>query len=148
MTDTKLASYLAKDRRKKVLTVIKELLTERGDLLKSYYHLSSFKESDKDGSMNIQVTKFCQILMDYAALGHFEIFDRIRDGNERRELVKQTADILYPKIEKSTAAFVAFNDKYAGDQEIELRHLIDDVSELGEAIDDRFDFEDQLLKAM
>ena len=67
------AMLLAKDKRK-------QLLMEGRVLLSSYYKLSSFKESDVGGSMNAQVTVFCQILMDYAALGHFEIFERISDG--------------------------------------------------------------------
>jgi len=51
-------------------------------------------------------------------------------------------------IIKSTDSFVEFNDKYAGDKAIELRFLIDDVASLGQLIDDRFEYEDQLLKAM
>ncbi len=139
---------IGKDRRTRVLNVIKELLTERGQLLDHYYKLSNFKESDEMGSMNEQVTRFCQILMDYAALGHFEIFERIRDGNERRKNVQKTAELFYPLVVESTDAFVAFNDKYAGDKEINLRELIDDVSALGTIIEERFQYEDQLLKAM
>jgi regulator of sigma D len=132
---------LAKDKRK-------QLLMERRVLLSSYYKLSGFKESDAGGSMNTQVTVFCQILMDYAALGHFEIFERISDGKERRSNIQKKADLLYPLIVKSTDSFVEFNDKYAGNKEIELLLLIEDVASLGESIDDRFNCEDQLLKSM
>ena len=135
------AMLLAKDKRK-------QLLTERGVLLSSYCKLSGFKESDAGGSMNAQVTVFCQILMDYAALGHFEIFERISDGKERRSNIKKMADLLYPLIAKTTDFFVEFNDKYAGNKEIEILLLIEDVSSLGKLINDRLGYEDQLLKSM
>jgi regulator of sigma D len=135
------AMLLAKDKRK-------QLLTERKVLLSSYCKLSSFKESDAGGSMNAQVTVFCQILMNYAALGHFEIFERISDGKERRSNIKKIADLLYPLIVKTTDFFVEFNDKYAGNKEIEILLLIEDVSSLGKLINDRLGYEDQLLKSM
>ena len=57
---------------------------------------------------------FNQQLVDYTALGHFEIYERIIDGKERRGNIKLVADRVYPTISETTQLFVDFNDKYDG----------------------------------
>jgi regulator of sigma D len=95
------------------------------------------------------LTTFSQALVDYSALGHFEIYERIIEGNERRGNVKKVASAVYPVISKTTEQFVGFNDKYDGaDDQESLTNLYNDLSLIGESMADRIESEDQLLYAM
>ena len=89
---------------------------------------------------------FNQQLVDYTAMGHFEIYERIIDGKERRGNIKLVADRVYPKISLSTEAIVDFNDKYEGaDESDSLTDLYRDLSTIGEAMAERIEAEDELL---
>jgi len=91
--------------------------------------------------------KFNQQLVDYTAMGHFEIYERIVDGKERRGNIKMVADRVYPQIAASTEVFVDFNDKYEGaDESDSLTNLYRDLSSIGEAMADRIESEDLLLR--
>jgi len=90
---------------------------------------------------------FNQQLVDYTALGHFEIYERIVEGKERRGNIRKVADRVYPQISKSTELFVDFNDKYDGADEAEsLTNLYRDLSSIGEAMAERIESEDMLLR--
>jgi regulator of sigma D len=90
---------------------------------------------------------FNQRLVDYTALGHFEIYERIIDGKERRGNVRKVADRVYPAISGTTRLFVDFNDKYEGVDEPEsLVNLYSDLSSIGEAMAERIESEDMLLR--
>jgi regulator of sigma D len=90
---------------------------------------------------------FNQQLVDYTALGHFEIYERIIDGKERRGNIKMVADRVYPSISGTTQVFVEFNDKYDGVDEPEsLGNLYSDLSSIGEAMAERIESEDMLLR--
>jgi regulator of sigma D len=90
---------------------------------------------------------FNQQLVDYTALGHFEIYERIIDGKERRGNIKMVADRVYPSISGTTQVFVEFNDKYDGVDEPEsLGNLYSDLSSIGEAMAERIESEDVLLR--
>ncbi len=90
---------------------------------------------------------FNQQLVDYTALGHFEIYERIVDGKERRGNIKKVADRVYPLISGTTQLFVDFNDKYEGiDEKDSLTNLYRDLSSIGEAMAERIESEDMLLR--
>ena len=90
---------------------------------------------------------FNQRLVDYTALGHFEIYERIIDGKERRGNIKMVANRVYPLISGTTQQFVDFNDKYDGADESEsLTDLYRDLSSIGEAMAERIESEDMLLR--
>ena len=87
--------------------------------------------------------------MDYSAFGHFEIYSRILNGEERRKKVLEVASRIYPKIAEATDFAVAFNDKYDALTHTEpLDHLTEDLGKLGEEIAMRIDVEDQLVSAL
>ena len=89
------------------------------------------------------------MLVDYAALGHFEIYQRIMDGKERRESIQAIASEIYPVISRTTDYFVEFNDKYEGaDSRDSISPLKDDLSLIGEAMASRIEKEDKLLREM
>ena len=94
---------------------------------------------------------FCQILMDYASAGHFEVYEQLlnearafQDGSEA------LLDRLYPQIAETTSTFIAFNDTY--DTEAHSAQafgkLKQALSHLGEDMATRFALEDQLINAL
>ncbi len=92
---------------------------------------------------------FNQMLVDYTALGHFEIYQRIMEGNERRESIRVIANDIYPVISSTTDSFVEFNDKYEGaDDQESIFPLAKDLSMVGEAMATRIEKEDKLLREM
>jgi regulator of sigma D len=138
------------DRRERQSHTIKSLLIERQEVLVAMCLLAELETKEASFTSTIESLKaFSQTLVDYSALGHFEIYERIIGGKERRGNVKQVATAVYPVISQTTGQFVEFNDKYDGaDDEESLTDLYKDLSMIGEALADRSESEDQLLHEM
>ncbi len=137
-------------QRQQQSNTIKALLTKRQAVLVAMCSLAELELEQASFTTALEGLKtFSQALVDYSALGHFEIYERIIDGNERREKVKKVATAVYPLISKTTDNFVAFNDKYDGaDDQDSLTNLFKDLSLIAESMADRIESEDQLLNQM
>lgn len=138
------------DRRSRLSHTINELLGERQDVLVCYCELAALEASKAPLKETLSKLKsFNQMLMDYAALGHFEIYQRIMDGKERRQSIQAIAHEIYPVIARTTDYFVEFNDKYEGaDDDESMTPLAKDLSLVGEAMASRIEKEDKLLREM
>ena len=136
------------NRRKRQTQTINNLLQERQQVLVSMCELAELETGDVPPDTVIHnLRSFNQRLVDYTALGHFEIYERIIDGKERRGNIKRVADRVYPLISGTTQAIVDFNDKYDGVDEPEsLTDLYGDLSSIGEAMAERIESEDMLLR--
>lgn len=136
------------NRRTRQTHTINSLLQERQQVLVSMCELAELEARDVSSVTVIRnLQNFNQQLVDYTALGHFEIYERIVDGKERRGNIKKVADRVYPQISKSTRLFVDFNDKYDGaDEQESLTDLYRDLSSIGEAMAERIESEDMLLR--
>ena len=136
------------NRRTRQTHVINNLLQERQQVLVSMCELAELESGDIPPDTVIHNLRgFNQQLVDYTALGHFEIYERIIDGKERRGNIKVVADRVYPSISGTTQIFVEFNDKYDGVDEPEsLGNLYRDLSSIGEAMAERIESEDMLLR--
>ena len=137
-------------QRQQQSNTIKALLIKRQAVLVAMCSLAELELEQASFTTALEGLKtFSQALVDYSALGHFEIYERIIDGNERREKVKKVATAVYPLISKTTDNFVAFNDKYDGaDDQDSLTNLFKDLSLIAESMADRIESEDQLLNQM
>ncbi|MDB3936435.1 sigma D regulator [Granulosicoccus sp.] len=143
------------ERRAKLHNTIAGLIKLRQDVIVSYCKLagvSSFaaRDVEKHKPATDHLRSFCQVMVDYTAMGHFEVYQRIIEGKERRRAVKEVAAEVYPAIAETTDYLVDFNDKYdaiEGDDE-ELGKMSDDLSRLGEIIAIRSELEDQILAAL
>ena len=142
----------APERRAVTQDTVQKLVAERTEMLALYCQLAGL-EPYKNGK-NSRATpaqellqKFCQVLVDYIAAGHFSLYERIVNGTERRQQVSELAEKLYPQIASSTEAALDFNDKYdCGDHcEIGLA-FSDDLSQLGEKLAARIELEDTMIK--
>ncbi len=138
------------DRRSRLSHTINELLGERQQVLVTFCELAAL-EAGKSPLKDIlnKLKDFTQNLVDYAALGHFEIYQRIMEGKERRESIRAIANEVYPVISRTTDYFVEFNDKYEGaDDDESIIPLANDLSLVGEAMASRIEKEDKLLREM
>src|SRR5210317_934519 len=136
------------NRRTRQTHTINSLLNERQKVLVSMCELAELESRDVSSEAVIHnLRSFNQRLVDYTALGHFEIYERIIDGKERRGNIRRVADQVYPAISGTTQLFVDFNDKYEGVDEPEsLVNLYTDLSSIGEAMAERIESEDMLLR--
>lgn len=135
------------ERRTRMTHVIDELLKERQKLLTSFCEIAGLDSAGADTEEVLtKLKELNQWLVDYSALGHFEIYNRIIEGKERRDSVIKVAEQVYGDIEKTTQIFVDFNDKYDGaDSEDSVTSLHEDLSQIGECMALRIDGEDKLL---
>ena len=152
---TNVATPSGVERRERLHNTIESLVKLRQEVVVSYCQLSgvsSFSARDKESHKveADQLRRFCQIMVDYTAMGHFEVYQRIIEGKERRRAVKEVAADVYPAIAETTDYLVDFNDKYDAfegtDEDLDM--LAGDLSRLGEIIAIRGELEDQILAAL
>ena len=136
------------NRRTRQTHTINTLLEERQQVLVSMCSLAELESGEVPTETVLHnLRSFNQQLVDYTALGHFEIYERIIDGKERRGNIKRVADRVYPSISATTQLFVDFNDKYEGADEADsIIDLYNDLSSIGEAMAERIESEDMLLR--
>lgn len=137
------------DRRERTHELVRKLLRERQEMLTMFCRVAGLEPfTDKKPSVNV-LQEFCQVLVDYSAFGHFEIYERIVSGRERRARVVEVAREVYPRIAEASEVAVEFNDKYdASDHSLDLHELDQDLSRLGEELAVRIEMEDRIVQAL
>ena len=148
-----MSSDTINERRARTRNEIKRLIKERNSVLSQYYNLA--KHAD-DAEIDINNTvelleEFCQELVDYMATGHFEIYRRIEEGNERRNEITKLAEKIMPRINDTTQIAVAFNDLYDKTENINeetVKQLPNHLSKLGKELATRIELEDQFINAL
>ena len=137
------------ERRTQSQDMIDKLLVERQEMLALYCEVAGLEPFPCKTSTQEALQSFCQILMDYVAFCHFEVFHRISKGTERRNQILELAKKVYPRYVEATEFAVAFNDKYDNsDHELNLDSLSSDLSKLGEELAIQVELEDRLVAAM
>lgn len=121
----------------KIDTILKKWVDDRQKVWTLYAEVARNQRA-------IQV--FCQILVDYIATGHFEVFEKLALAKEICTPEDPSLDIgLLENISKTTLKALDFNDKYS--QNDYHLSLAQDLSWLGEHLANRIEWEDQLLTA-
>ena len=129
--------------------VVEELMNERQQLWSLYGALGTQRPYSACQPLETRLREFCQVLVDYISLGHFEMYPRLTDVPERRARVQALANTLYPKFMEATDAAIEFNDRYESLTGSALSHRLEtDLELLGAALTARFELEDQLIAAM
>ena len=141
------------DRRARTRKEIKQLIAERNNVLSQYYHLASHADQNPENNEETMelLQEFCQDLVDYLATGHFEIYRRIEEKEERRTEIIQLADQIFNRITETTAVAVAFNDLYDTSEGFNpdvLNQLPEQLSKLGEQLATRIDLEDRFINTL
>ncbi len=133
------------------LSVIDNWLDERQNLVVAYCELAGlppYQKTKHSLPAQEKITRFCQLLLDYASTGHFEVYEQIisqckLDGDNNLKIAQE----LYSRITTTTDTALNFNDKYAecaSDQA--LLDFDTDLSHLGQIMEARFEREDKLLE--
>jgi len=144
----------ANDRRSRTRKEIKQLIAERNEVLSLYCQLAGCDGSGTKPYDEIDLEilqEFCQVLIDYIATGHFELYNRISEGGERRIDMSKLANVIWPRIEKTTQTAVDFNDLYDGGSNYPdtlKQQLPQYLSKLGEDLATRIELEDQLINTL
>lgn len=137
------------ERRVRTSEMVDKWLLERQQMLVLYCQLAGLEPYTPDKPIKKLLREFCQVLVDYIAFGHFEVYDRIGRGDERRSMVLEIAEEVYPRVAEVADLVVAFNDKYETlDREPSLGNLDRDLSELGEQLASRIEMEDRVVSAL
>jgi regulator of sigma D len=141
------------DRRARTRKEIKQLIAERNNVLSQYYNLASHADQSPENNEETLelLQEFCQDLVDYLATGHFEIYRRIEEKEERRSEIVQLANEAFDRITETTSVAVAFNDLYDTSQSFDpevLKQLPQQLSKLGEELATRIDLEDRFINTL
>jgi len=137
------------ERRYRTREMVDKWLRERQEVLVLYCQLAGLDPYTPDKPSKQLLRDFCQVLVDYIAFGHFEIYDRISRGEERRGGVLQIAEEVYPRVAEVAELAIAFNDKYdVGGFEPALDELDRDLDRLGNELASRIEAEDRVVGAL
>lgn len=129
--------------------LIEEMLRHRTRMLVQLGELSTVDLENIDQSVKDKLEAFLETLVDYIAAGHFGLYQRIVEGNERRQPVAETATKFYAQIQATTDIAVDFSERYGMPENTTLDdHLAADLSQLAEQVTTRIELEDQLILAM
>ena len=125
-------------------------LAERKTLLVQYCKLAAlppFERNDNALPESQEIKHFCQTLMDYASTGHFELYEKIQDVSSDGGKDEAQIKTLTANIKETTDAALSFNDTYAEmDEEHDMSGFVQNITELGEKLEERFELEDKLLE--
>jgi regulator of sigma D len=148
-------SNIAGERRDRTRTELKNLVSDRTEMLSQYCLLAGTgnnsdtldQELDSDNTL---LQEFCENLIDYLAKGHFELYQRINDGEERRQNIIELAHEFYPRISETTNYAVDFNDEFDKSRQNpgSFDHYGERLSKLGEELAIRFELEDKLINSL
>jgi regulator of sigma D len=132
--------------------LIAKLLLERQEVLVLLQRLVEMKSYNPVVPVQPILQQFCQVLVDYVALGHFEVyqcFENNTKDSEQCRRVKRLAREQYSRIANTTQAALDFNDRYDRKTHSQpLDTLYADLSKLGEQVATRIALEDRLIAAM
>ena len=129
-----------------------KLLTARQESLVLYQKLAALKSRAPVGPVQQHLLqRFRQALVDYLALGPFEVFQALEEQpadspyGDARDLARR----LYARIARTTQAALTFHDRYDGPlPPMAWAALHEDLSRLGEQLATRIELEDQIIASV
>lgn len=131
-------------------SLIDRWLNDRQQLLIKYCSMFKLDEAKNhqtlpDGKL---LTNFCQQLVDYISMGHFEVYESlVTDCENKGEASLNLAHELYPEITNTTDTLLLFNDKYTNMKNIDEYDILSaDLSRIGEVLASRIELEDRLIE--
>jgi regulator of sigma D len=138
---------------KEQFEAVEDLLTrwlkERRALLGKYTEIAvTLDQASDTGSLLQKQNALCELLVDYASVGHFEVFHELVNEAERFDDGGcKLAEKILPDIGATTEVMLAYEEKY-GEFSGHPENLKRDLSALGEVLESRFVLEDQLIAGL
>ncbi|MGK0173468.1 MAG: regulator of sigma D [Gammaproteobacteria bacterium] len=137
------------ERRTGTQQFIDVMIDERQEMWVLYCKVAGLKPFACEAPEHGLINQFCQVLVDYISSGHFGLYERIIEGEERRRVVREVAAEVYEQIAKTTDAALGFNDYFeAAGTSAPDTTFSRVLSELGEALATRIELEDRILDRM
>lgn len=131
--------------------LVAKLLVARQESLVLYHRLVALKPFTLAVPVRHQLRRFRQTLVDYLALGPFEVFQALEEqpADSPYQQARELAQRLYARIARTTQAALAFHDRYDGDlSDPALAKLDEELSRLGESLAARIELEDRIVAAV
>lgn len=129
--------------------LIDSWLSERKELLVQYCKLAAlppFERASHSLPDYQDIRAFCELLMDYASTGHFELYDKILEECAQGSKDKKSVEDITSKIKATTDTALSFNDSFAElNENDDMADFVSKLTQLGEKLEERFELEDQLL---
>lgn len=130
--------------------IIHYWLSLRQKLIIDYGEVAGLSNKQKDClPTEDEFNRFCESLVDYISAGHFKIYDMVMARWKATGFSSnEDIDNLYFKIVATTDPLLNFNDKYS-QFSLDGHNSVDfdvDISKVGEIIETRFTYEDELIK--
>ncbi len=124
-------------------------LKERRELLGRYTEIAVTLDSGLCGPELVARQKaLCELLVDYASAGHFEVFHQlVSEAESFADGSGAMAATVLPAIGDTTEVILAYEEKY-GDGTDYPATLKRDLSALGEVLESRFVLEDRLIAGL
>lgn len=138
---------------KEQFEAVEELLTrwlkERRTLLGKYTEIVvALDHRGEDEDLQLRQSVLCELLVDYASVGHFEVFhELVEEAESFGDSSCALAAKLLSEIGATTEVILAYEEKY-GDFSGRPEKLKRDLSALGEVLESRFVLEDQLIASL
>lgn len=129
--------------------LLQRWLRERRELLTRYTEVVVTLDSDSDSTRLSQLQKkLCEILVDYASAGHFEVFNElVEEAESFGDGSSALAAELMPAIGDTTEIILAYEEKYSDGEAFPATQKRD-ISALGEVLESRFVMEDRLIAGL
>lgn len=140
----------AKERWGGVSELIDKWLKERQELIVQLCDLSVNPGSSEENKVE-RFQGFCQILVDYVSVGHFEVYEQLmKEAEEYDDGGLELANKIIPQIQKSTEVALNFNDRFDDIHKVDdgIAGLIAELENLGKMLEERFELEDVLIEAL
>tara|TARA_R110002072_G_scaffold45422_6_gene126350 strand:- start:1150 stop:1623 length:474 start_codon:yes stop_codon:yes gene_type:complete len=137
----------ASERWGGVSDLIDKWLNERKQLIVALCDIS-VKPGSSEEQKAEKFQRFCQILVDYVSVGHFEVYEQLLlEAAEYDDGGTELANKVIPLIDKSTELALSFNDRFDDIHKVDdgIQSLMQELDTLGKTLEDRFALEDQLI---
>ncbi len=139
----------ARERWGGVSQIIDRWLHERQELISRYCQLTitDFRQ-ESPTAIAQRVASFCEVMMDYICAGHFEVYEQLfEEGSEFADGSVSQVQNIPLLLQQNTQLFLNFNDRYDTSESCInlLQKLPDELSDLGEIMEERFRLEDKLI---
>lgn len=138
----------AADLYARVDALVKRWLDERQALIVQMLALGDAARSPRPGGELAEtIRRFCEVLMDYASAGHFEIYDELlAEAEVHGDRNLGEGQRLFQHLQPTLDAIIRFNDIYEDpDDEDVQANLPHELSELGLVLENRFALEDRMI---
>lgn len=140
----------AKQRWGGVNNLIDKWLKERQTLIVKLCDLSVNQGRSKENIVE-RFQVFCQILVDYVSVGHFEVYEQLlNEAAAFNDGGTELANKIIPQIQSSTEIALNFNDRFDDINKVDdgIEGLILELDNLGKTLEERFELEDILIEAL